>query len=114
VGDITISGLQVKTFANPVCDACTVSPARFVVLNATNDNNFEQPFTMLVEIRDENDLTIYMSFLIGTLNPNAVSEMGISWTPQYVGEYEVRSFAITNFTKPEILSLQAVTRVTVS
>jgi hypothetical protein len=69
---------------------------------------------MLVEIRDENDLTIYMSFLIGTLNPNAVSEMGISWTPQYVGEYEVRSFAITNFTKPEILSLQAVTRVTVS
>jgi hypothetical protein len=112
--DITISDLRVKTNANPLCDACTVSHTRFIVLNATNNNDAEQQFTMLIEIRDKNGSTLFLDFLVGTLNPNSSSEMGISWTVLYPGDYEVRSFAISNFTKPEILSLASEANVTLS
>lgn len=107
INDITISDLRVKTEANPVCDACTVTPARFIVLNATNNNDTIQPFVMVLEVRDNDGTTLFLEFLLGTLNPNSSSELGASWTVLHPGDYEVRSFAISNFTKPEILSSPA-------
>ena len=114
MNDIAISDLRVKTDANPVCDNCTVLPVRYIILSANNNENIERPFTMLVEARDSNGVTVFLGFLIGTLNPESSSEMGISWKVDAPGEYEIRSFAISNFTKPEILSMPSSADVTIS
>jgi hypothetical protein len=63
---------------------------------------------MFYEVRDATGSTVFLEFHIGTLNPDSSSEMGTSFQPSSFGRYEVMSFAISNFTKPDILSSLSV------
>lgn len=60
-----------------------------------NNNEQLQPFVVLFEVRDSNDVTVFLAFQSGTLDPNGSVGIGVLWQPPNGGAFEVRSFAIT-------------------
>jgi hypothetical protein len=82
--------------------------------NVVNQGANSQPFVALIEVRDSSDVTVYLAWQTGTLNPNGQTNVGLSWTPDQAGNYEVRTFVISSLAKPDILSPVAKTPITVS
>lgn len=81
------------------------SPYRMITTEITNNEDYDIPLVVFLEIRDTNGLTLYLVYHILEVNASGRSEVGSSWQlPQEQGDYELRTFAISNFTKPEILT----------
>lgn len=76
-------------------------------ITVTNNEPASQPFTAIVEVRDEDDITLNLQWQSGTLGPNGSQEMAMSWTADpesEFGEVSIRAFAITDFENPQVLS----------
>lgn len=58
--------------------------------------------------------TILLDWQTGTVLPRGSMQVGVSWIPKHTGEYELRTFAISSFDNPEILSPFANPQVTIS
>jgi hypothetical protein len=70
----------------------------------TNDADHMQQFVELVEVRDTDGVTIFLAWQSGTLGSNSHTQIGISWIPERPGDYAARTFAISNFDNPQVLS----------
>jgi hypothetical protein len=78
-----------------------------VILSTTvtnNNNNQSQPFTAILEVRDANGVTIYLQWQKGILGPSDISGIGLSWTPERAGNYEIRTFVVSDMLNAEVLS----------
>lgn len=78
-----------------------------VILSTTvtnNNSNRSQPFTVILEVRDANDVTIYLQWQKGILGPSDISGIGLSWTPERAGNYEIRTFVVSDMLNAEVLS----------
>lgn len=86
-----------------------------VVLTTTikNNNAKLQPFTAIIEVRNSQGLTMSLDWQTGALNPSEVSEIGISWVAPASGNYHVRTFVISGFEVPQVLSPVATSEVKV-
>jgi hypothetical protein len=98
---------------NPVPEI-TVGKQVILTTTLSNQNAGSQPFVALVEVRDSNDVTTYLAWQTGTLSANGSADIGLSWTPEFAGSYEVRSFAISSLSNPQILSDIAESTVSVT
>jgi len=58
-------------------------------------------------------VTVSLDWQTGTLNPDGSADIGISWTPDRSGTYQIRTFVISGFEQPVVLSPVAVSEVTV-
>ncbi|MGI0013350.1 MAG: hypothetical protein ACREBU_07915 [Nitrososphaera sp.] len=78
-----------------------------------NQQAVEQSFVVLVEIRNEHGITLYLSTLGSTIAGNGNLTIETSWVPDRAclpetwcsGNHILRSFAVTSLQSPEILSL---------
>jgi len=93
----------------------SASTDQLVIISTTifENRDAELVYAVIVEVRDKDGVTVYLEFQTGTLDKGDSSEIGISWRPNDVGSYELRAFAITNFTSPEILTGVAISQVSV-
>jgi hypothetical protein len=73
--------------------------------NFTNNSGNEIDFTLLIEVRDESGITQYLAWQTGRASPMATRNAGVSWTPNSAGEYQIRTFAISNLTNPQVLDV---------
>lgn len=82
--------------------------------NTTNSNassasaDSSIPFIVIVEARNELGVTEYSQFAIGRLmngGSNSSSEVGLSWTPDASGVYELKAFALSDLNDPVLLAL---------
>ena len=72
----------------------------------------ESTFAIIVEIRDSNDVTTYLSWQSGKVDGNGNYTMESSWTPtqgcafpnEACDTYQIRTFVITDIDNPQILS----------
>lgn len=73
-----------------------------VILSTTNTNESSDPvsYVALMEVRDWQGVTVYLQFQFGNLPANGESDLGISWSPESAGEYELRTFLISGFKDP--------------
>lgn len=110
----TPSAPSLKDVSGDPIDEVTVGQQ--VVLSTTiqNNNDAEQPFVALVEVRDSDGITVFLAWQTGTLNPSGSAEVGLSWTPEEAGDYTIRTFIISDLANPQILSEVAATEITVS
>jgi hypothetical protein len=83
-----------------------IANGSFVILDAEIKSNVatSQPYIVLIEVRNSNDLTVSLQFQTGILKPFDSTEIGNSWLPEKTGVYKLRAFALSNFESPEILS----------
>lgn len=80
---------------------------RTVVLSATvaNNNITAIQFTSIFEIRDEDGVTIYLRWKNGTLDAgDYTTNVDLFWRPEQAGKYELRTFLLSSFENPMILS----------
>lgn len=80
----------------------------------TNNNEKSQPFVVIIEVRDSNDVTVFLALQSGTLDPSGSTNIGVLWQPYQAGTFEVRTFAITSISgEVELLSSPAVSEIIV-
>jgi hypothetical protein len=107
---IQIESLEAKDFRDlidpqGVCDSCAHAAQWFSLTAAIKNNAKEpQPFLIIMEIRDEDGVTQYLEFQLGQLDSNAASSVAISWHPSGSGEFELRSFVISDLIQSKVLS----------
>jgi len=112
-GATTPSAPTVKDIAGEELDGLAVGQQAVLSTTIKNNNAIARPFLAIIEVRDSQETTETLEWQTGTLGPNADIEIGISWTPEKSGAYQVRTFIISGFDGPEILSPVAASEVVV-
>jgi hypothetical protein len=87
-----------------------------VVLTTTVTNNIEidQPFVTLIEVRNLDDVTLFLAWQSGQLSADDEAQVGLSFQPEESGTYVVRTFVISSLADPKILSSVEESEFTVS
>lgn len=87
---------------------------REVMLSATmynGDIDRQQPFILILEIRDSFGVTQLLSTNAGVLAPNDKQTIELLWTPEIAQSYEMRAFAITDSENPIVLTHATTTNL---
>jgi hypothetical protein len=76
-----------------------------ILLSVTIENieGFSVPYVAIIEVRDHDGFTSYLQYQKGVLQSSSSTEIGISWIPEKSGEYDVRTFMLSDFANPIIL-----------
>ena len=75
-----------------------------IVADVSNSQDKIQPFAYLVQIQDENDVTISLAWLTGALSPKQTLSPALSWTPERPGTYTATIFVWESIDNPNALS----------
>ena len=68
-----------------------------ISMDFTNDTDVQQPFALIVQIKDSNNTTISLSHVTGMLGAGQTLEQILSYTPTETGIYTVEKFLWDNF-----------------
>lgn len=85
-----------------------------IVSDITNQENKNQPFAYLVQIQDNNGITISLSWITGAMIPKQTLNLGQSWIPISPGTYTAQIFVWESITNPNALSPPLVLQVQVT
>ena len=84
-----------------------------ITTKITNNEDYDIPLVVFLEISDTDGASLYLAFHILAVNAGGRSEVASLWRlPHEQGEYELRTFAISNFTRPDVLTPVTATTVT--
>jgi hypothetical protein len=95
-------------------DTVTVGQPVLVQTTVTNNLDEEQPFVYIVQVKDENDFTVMLTWIKGNMYAENSFSTGISWTPEVEGDYSIEIFVWKSIDEPGILPLTEKMEVTVS
>lgn len=73
----------------------------------------EQPFAYLVQIQDENKVTLSLSWITGSLAPGQSMNPSQSWTPKNIGKYTAEIFVWESVENPDPLSQPLMVEINV-
>lgn len=73
-------------------------------VSARNNHNFGQPYLLMTEVRDQNDITVYLALQNSYIDALGDYKMAASWIPTEAGTYTVSVFALVSLEEPQILS----------
>ena len=75
-----------------------------VVADLSNGQDRNQNFAYIVQIRDENDSVISLSWITGSLTLWQKFSPALSWTPTAPGSYMIEIFVWESLDNPDALS----------
>jgi len=75
-----------------------------ISMDFTNDTDVQQPFALIVQIKDSNNTTISLSHVTGMLGAGQTLDQILSYTPTETGTYTVEKFLWDNWTDPTALT----------
>ncbi|MGI0082920.1 MAG: hypothetical protein ACREAG_06450 [Nitrosopumilaceae archaeon] len=75
-----------------------------IVADLKNNQNREQPFAYLVQIQNEDGVTISLSWITGSLAAGQSMSPSQSWTPTEPGTYNAQIFVWESVDNPDALS----------
>ncbi len=85
-------------------DKVNVNQQIQIVSNVTNQENRDQPFAYLVQIQDNNGITVSLSWITGSMAPKQTLNLGQSWMPRTAGTYVAQIFVWQSISNPNALS----------
>jgi len=94
-------------------DKVTVDKQVLVVSDISNGQDRDQKFAYIVQIRDENNVVISLSWLTGSLAPGQTFSPALSWTPISAGTYAIQIFVWESVDNPDALSVPLLLSVDV-
>jgi hypothetical protein len=81
------------------------SDFKMVTVNFTNTTPHDSSYAVFLEARTKNGVTEYLEFHTGVVDAFERLTLASSWhAPEDLARYELRAFAITNFTSPVVLT----------
>ena len=75
-----------------------------IVSDVVNSQDRMQSFAYIVQIKDDEGVTVSLAWLTGALSPNQRLSPALSWTPQSAGVYTAEIFVWDSITNPDPLS----------
>jgi hypothetical protein len=75
-----------------------------VVTHIQNTQDYEQGFTNIIQITDEDGAVVSLSWLTARFDAGSVMEISQSWIPKQSGQYTIESFVWKSLTDPTPLS----------
>lgn len=104
----------VNAFNSPVSEIVNVNQQVQVASEVTNKQNIAQDIVYIVQIRNENNIIIYLESSNANLQPSQSFSLAKSWTPDYPGTYTAEIFVWKSFNEPDALSDGKSIKITVS
>ena len=107
---VLISGLG-TAFADPVTAQSSsemkthfVDEQIMVMTDISNNQDTQQNFAYITQVRNDNDVVISLSWLTGSLSPRQSFSPAQSWIPSESGTYHIQVFVWESIDNPEALS----------
>ena len=85
-------------------DTIQVDNQVMIVADLSNGQDRDQKFAYIVQIHNENDIVVSLSWLTGSLSPYQTFSPAQSWTPTEAGTYTVQIFVWESVDSPTPLS----------
>ena len=85
-----------------------------IAADVSNGQGFGQPFTYLVQIRDNNNVPVSLAWITGYFSPGQSMSPALSWTPDRGGTYTTTSFVWESVDNPIPLSTPVSTTIPVN
>ena len=102
----------VDAFGNSL-SILTVDKQMQIEADISNNQDRDQKFAYLVQIQDQDGVTVSLAWISGDLTPNQKLTSALSWIPLTVGEYTVTGFVWESVANPTALSPPIKTTLTV-
>ncbi|HXV38805.1 MAG TPA: hypothetical protein VD699_04470 [Nitrosopumilaceae archaeon] len=102
----------VDAFGNEL-DEVSVDQQVQITADLANGQDRDQPFAYLVQIQDEDGVTVSLSWITGSLAPGQTLNPAQSWTPTSEGSYNVQIFVWESVDNPDALSPPVSTTISV-
>ena len=111
---VPLSDLRaVDSFGNTL-DVISVDSQIQLAADMTNNQDKEQKFAYLIQIQDENGVTVSLDWIAGSLTEGQSLSSASSWTPDEAGTYEVTAFVWESIENPTALSPTSTITITVN
>jgi len=110
----TVTPPEVQDVTGQELDEISAGQQVVLTTSVRNNNAGPQEFVALVEVRDDTGVTVFLAWQTGTLPANGQTQVGLSWIPEDSGDYEVRTFVISDLDNPRVLSLVSTSNITVN
>lgn len=107
------SNLRILDSKGNALNKVLVSQQVQIISDITNKQNTDQPFAYLVQVQDNNGITLSLSWISGTLSANQNLSLSQSWMPETSGTYTVQVFVWQSIVNPGALSPPLVLQVPV-
>jgi len=75
-----------------------------IMADISNNQEVQQNFAYITQVKNENDVVISLSWLTGSLSPRQSFSPAQSWIPNVSGNYHIQIFVWESITNPEALS----------
>lgn len=75
-----------------------------IAADLRNNQDFEQPFAYIVQVQDQNGVTVSLAWITGKLEPAQAFSPSISWIPNEAGKYDATIFVWESIDNPSALS----------
>jgi hypothetical protein len=111
---VPISNARITDASGKTLDKISVGQQVQIVSDVTNKMNRDQPFAYLVQIEDNNGITISLSWITGSLSSNQSMSLTQSWIPKSTGVYTAQIFVWQGVTDPNALSSISTLQIPVS
>ena len=111
---ITQQNLQVSDSQGNLLSSVEEGHQIFIQSNLVN--NIENPlqFAYLVQIKDENDDVINLSWMVGSIQPQQYMDVSQSWIPTQKGNYKIETFVWDSIAVPMPLAKNQMIEFTIS
>ena len=75
-----------------------------IVGQVQNNQNYDQEFSFIIQIKENNGTIVSLSWIQGKLSPNQELEVSQSWNPKKSGDYIVETYVWSSLSEPIPLS----------
>ena len=103
----------VDAFSNSL-DTVSIDQQVQITAEIQNGQDRVQQFAYLLQVQDENGVTVTLSWITGELSPYQAFSPAVSWIPTNMGIYDATVFVWQSIDNPTALSPPLSTTVTVS
>ncbi len=87
-----------------ILDKVNVNQQIQIVSDVTNQEAKDQPFAYLVQVQDNNGITVSLSWITGSMVSKQTLNLGQSWLPTTAGTYTAQIFVWQSINNPNALS----------
>ena len=101
---ITIRDNSIRDGSGGIVSSPKISEQLQIAGTVENNQEFEQGFVFLIQIKEIDGTVVSLSWIQGKLSPNQELEVSQSWTPTKSGNYSIETFVWSSLTEPLPLS----------
>ena len=110
-----VSNLRIVDALENSLDTVSVDQQVQIVADLTSGQDRSQEFAYLVQVQDENGVTVSLAWISGTLEAGQSLSPSSSWIPTTSGTYTATAFVWESVDNPTaLLSPQVTTTITVN